>query len=148
MLANGVEISGSKINVSGIIENPTSWTQYAVSVSANDHIKLELFSKYPDSYACIDKITFTATNENPEPEEGVDNVTLSDVSFSSDAVTLSFSGDTRFDYELRVNDDLTDADGWELKEKQHGAASVLFSCDIEPGKPQMFYRIDTVQRSD
>ena len=147
VLANGVEISGSKINVSGIIENPTSWTQYAVSVSANDHIKLELFSKYPDSYACIDKITFTATNENPEPTSD-DKVTLSDVSFSSDAVTLSFSGDTRFDYELRVNDDLTDADGWELKEKKHGAASISFSCDIESGKPQMFYRIDTVQRSD
>ena len=151
----------SSINKVAVLTNDTirsefssdvsTWTPCETLLNKGDSFKVTWTSKNNLGLALIDKITFTATSTsgNPEPVEGVDNVSVSSVSVADDKFSLSFVGNPYFDYELWINDDLTDADGWVLWEKKSGADNVSFSPDISVEDwPQMFYRIDTVQKSD
>lgn len=100
-----------------------------------------------DGMTCwLDHVTWTPDEpEHPQPGPG-DAVTVSSASVSGDKFVLSFAGDERFDYGLLTNADLTVEQGWGLMEKKPGAAGVTFEPLILEGVPQMFYKVETLQK--
>ena len=98
----------------------------------------------------IATITFTAvwepTGEHPVPEDGKDNVTISSAAVSDGKFTLSFKSDERFDYNLLTNGNLL-IKSWGIMETLVGDGKVLiFEPTIIKGQPQLFYKVETIQR--
>ena len=61
---------------------------------------------------------------------------------------MSFSSDERFDYNLLTNANLL-IDSWGRMEKKTGTGkTVIFEPPIVEGQPQLFYKVETIQRRD
>lgn len=98
----------------------------------------------------IETIAFTAvweaTSEHPVPEDGEDNVTISSAAVSDGKFTLSFKSDERFDYNLRTNANLL-IDSWGIMETRPGTGEpITFEPEIGEGLPQLFYKVETIQK--
>lgn len=95
----------------------------------------------------IANMTWVPEGSHPEPVEGEDNVTISSAAVSDGKFTLSFKSDERFDYNLLTNANLL-IDNWGVMgTKKVGDGSILkFEPQIIEGQPQLFYRVDTIQR--
>lgn len=108
-----------------------------------------------DTFAAGDEIATTsfaavweATGEHPVPEDGKDNVIISSAAVLDGKFTLSFKSDERFDYNLRTNANLL-IDSWGIMETQAGTGeSIIFKPAIIDGLPQLFYKVETIQRKD
>ena len=88
-----------------------------------------------------------ATGDHPVPEEK-DAVTISSAAVSGDTFTLSFKSDAQFDYNLLTNANLL-IDSWGVMEKWVGDGSVhTFEPKVVEGQPQLFYKVETIQKKD
>ena len=84
---------------------------------------------------------------HPEPTDA-DKATISAVSVKDGKFTLSFTSDERFDYNLLTNANLL-IDSWGKVEKKGGTGETLtFEPEIIDGLPQLFYKVETIQRQD
>lgn len=92
----------------------------------------------------IDLMTWTPGG--PEPEEK-DAVTISSAAVSDGKFILSFDSDANFDYNLLTNANLLSKESWGVMTNEVGTGgSITFEPKIIEGQPQMFYRVDTIQR--
>lgn len=128
----------------------TEWT--------NESIRIELGAtggayqpyieivNYEGGEVRIDQLTWTPDGAHPEPTDA-DKVTISSAAVSDGKFTLSFKSDERFDYNLLTNANLL-IDNWGVMgTKKVGDGSILkFEPQIIEGQPQLFYRVDTIQR--
>ena len=83
--------------------------------------------------------------EHPVPE-ATDAVTISSAAVADGKFSLSFKSDAKFDYNLLTNANLL-IDGWGIMETQVGDGNILtFEPLIIEGQPQLFYKVETIQR--
>ena len=100
-----------------------------------------------DGYCALDYVTWVPEQTHPEPGPG-DEVEISSVSVSEGKFTLSFQSDDRFDYNLLTNANLL-IDSWGVWGVKPGdGKTLLFEPPILPGEPQMFYKVETIQRKE
>ena len=125
------------------------WNETNIVVSLTDlktDSALLSFFHWKNGICWIAKLTWTPEGSHPEPVEGEDNVTISSAAVSDGKFTLSFKSDERFDYNLLTNANLL-IDGWGVMETQVGNGDIrTFEPQIIEGQPQLFYRVDTIQR--
>ena len=95
--------------------------------------------------AYVDQMTWTPEGAHPEPTDA-DKATISSAAVSDGKFSLSFQSDGRFDYNLLTNANLL-INSWGIMETQVGDGNILtFEPQIIEGQPQMFYRVDTIQK--
>ena len=101
------------------------------------------------AYWAIDAVTWTpdAAPMHPMPE-AKDAVTISSASVSGGKFSLSFAGDAKFDYNLLTNANLR-TDGWGRMETKSGTdETITFEMPILNGLPQLFYKVETIQKQE
>ena len=107
---------------------------------------------FRDDQATKDQvITFTAvwvaTGEHPVPE-AKDAVTISSAAVAGGKFSLSFKSDEKFDYNLRTNANLL-IDSWGVMATEKGTGeTITFGPLVIDGLPQLFYKVETIQRKD
>ena len=85
--------------------------------------------------------------EHPIPE-AKDAVTISSAAVADGKFSLSFKSDEKFDYNLRTNANLL-IDSWGVMATEKGTGeSITFGPLIIDGLPQLFYKVETIQRKD
>lgn len=85
--------------------------------------------------------------EHPVPE-AKDAVTISSAAVADGAFTLSFKSDARFDYNLTTNANLL-IDSWGVMATEKGTGeTVVFDPPVIDGLPQLFYKVETIQKRD
>ena len=85
--------------------------------------------------------------EHPVPE-AKDAVTISSAAVADGAFTLSFKSDARFDYNLITNANLL-IDSWGVMATEKGTGeTVIFDPPVIDGLPQLFYKVETIQKRD
>ena len=85
--------------------------------------------------------------EHPVPE-AKDAVTISSAAVADGKFSLSFKSDEKFDYNLRTNANLL-IDSWGVMATEKGTGeSITFGPLVIDGLPQLFYKVETIQRKD
>ena len=85
--------------------------------------------------------------EHPIPE-AKDAVTISSAAVADGKFSLSFKSDEKFDYNLRTNANLL-IDSWGVMATEKGTGeSITFGPLVIDGLPQLFYKVETIQRKD
>lgn len=95
----------------------------------------------------IAKLTWTPEggSEHPVPTDA-DKVTISSAAVSDGKFVLSFKSDEKFDYNLLTNANLL-INSWGILDVFAGDGSVhTFKPEIRDDQPQLFYKVDTIQR--
>ena len=82
---------------------------------------------------------------HPEPTPD-DAVTVSAAKVAGDKFTIEFESSAVFDYLLMTNGDLSVKSWGELEHWQGDGNKHTFKPAVDPAQPQLFYRIDTIQR--
>jgi len=93
----------------------------------------------------VDLMTWTPDSDYPMPVEGRDNAVISAASVVDGRFVLSFAGTNVFDYVLRTNADLQ-VKSWGEMMRTNGERTVTFEPPILPGLPQLFYKVETIQK--
>ena len=166
--ANGYPTSVEKISAKG-----TDWQKVTVSVSWTSSsavncyfVLLNTSSESIGTYECIDLVTWTPDGSYPEPTkaDAVTGLSLSSHSTSSspsiggasgdnggesgvsnNSLSLSFTADENFSYQVLRKESLSDAD-WTVVDTIEGVSgeqSVELPCNNSSG----FYTIKTIQRT-
>ena len=85
--------------------------------------------------------------EHPIPE-AKDAVTISSAAVADGKFSLSFKSDEKFDYNLLTNANLL-IDSWGVMATEKGTGeSITFGPLVIDGLPQLFYKVETIQRKD
>lgn len=113
-------------------------------VYGDTDVRIEIFL-FGDSSCYVDQMTWTPEGEHPEPGSG-DAVKISPAAIADGKFVLSFKSDDRFDYNLLTNGNLL-IKSWGVLDTFVGDGSVhTFEPAIRADQPQLFYRVDTIQR--
>ena len=122
------------------------WSSYTLAVPLGAQY-VHIMNCDLDASADIDRMTWTPKGTHPEPKEGEDNVDISTAMITDGKFTLSFEFDEEFDYLLKTNANLL-IDSWGVMEVEGKKKDKImtFEPQIIEGQPQMFYRVDTIQR--
>ena len=127
-----------------------SWSNVVIHVDVERGSSEDLsFSHGQNGLAVwLDHVTWTPDeSEHPEPTDA-DKVTISTAGVTDGKFTLSFTSDERFDYNLLTNANLL-IDSWGKMEKKTGTGgAILFEPEMIDGLPQLFYKVETIQRQD
>ena len=151
LLGDG-EVSDARINIKEQESYPDTWQSVDVPIQVTgDPVELKFKCTKKDSEGCsfaLDRVTWTPdAPAHPEPTDE-DKVTISAAGVKDGKFTLSFASDERFDYNLLTNANLL-IDSWGKMEKKTGTGSALvFEPEIIDGLPQLFYKVETIQRQD
>ena len=104
-------------------------------VSNGDQVWLDSVSWEPDS------------SEHPVPE-ATDAVTISSAAVADGKFSLSFQSDAKFDYNLLTNANLL-IDSWGVMATEKGTGeTVVVDPPVIDGMPQLFYKVETIQKQD
>ena len=127
------------------------WTEIEahVDLSAEVPKTLSFACVMCGEYCALDYFTWTPDGGgHPEPVDGEDNVTISSAAVSGGKCSLSFQSDERFDYNLLTNANLL-INSWGVMKTLIGDGKVLtFEPQIIEGLPQLFYKVETIQKKD
>ena len=119
-----------------------------LGIDFNDIVTIEVFNfnsndEYCETY--VDQMTWVPEEANPEPTDA-DKVSILSAAVSDGKFTLSFPSDVRFDYNLLTNANLL-IDSWGVMTNEVGTGeTITFNPEIIEGQPQLFYRVDTIQK--
>lgn len=95
------------------------------------------------SYCQIDQMTWTPGGPVPGPTNAVE---ISSMEFLDGKFILRFKSDGDFDYNLLTNANLL-IDSWGVMTHAVGTGGTMyFEPAILPGQPQLFYKVETIQR--
>ena len=104
-------------------------------VSNGDQVWLDSVSWEPDS------------SEHPVPE-ATDAVKISSAAVADGKFSLSFKSDAKFDYNLLTNANLL-IDSWGVMATEKGTGeTVVVDPPVIDGMPQLFYKVETIQKQD
>lgn len=87
--------------------------------------------------------------ENPEPQPGVDNPSIEDVTLANGKLTIRSTGDAKFGYRVLKSASLAAPITWEpLDETYQGGvdAGQSFELPVDPAEPQMFYKVEVLKK--
>ena len=85
--------------------------------------------------------------EHPKPE-ATDAVTISSAAVADGKFSLSFKSDAKFDYNLLTNANLL-IDSWGVMATEKGTGEiVVVDPPVIDGMPQLFYKVETIQKQD
>ena len=135
------QYSSERISLSG---TDGSWSTFSTNgIPADSWIHLYFRSK--DGTCSIDQMTWTP--DGPKPVDGKDNVNISSAAVSDGKFSLSFKFKEKFDYLLKTNANLL-SDSWGIMEIEGTKTDniLTFEPEIIEGQPQLFYRVDTIQK--
>ena len=123
------------------------WEKIEVEVSGAGDLKFKIPSD-ADAFAdfcALDYVRWAPKGgREPGPE---DAATVSAAKVAGGKFVLEFKGKADFDYQVMTNGELTAKDGWAPMETLQGTGDPQnFAPKIDPAQPQLFYRIDTIQR--
>ena len=136
-----------------VIETADEWRSVTLPVALAEEQKkvfvhiVNLLGEVGDS-VCIDQMKWVPEGGEPEPPVPTpeDAAEISSATVSDGKFTLSFKSDEKFDYNLLTNANLQ-IDGWGVRETKSGDGEALvFEPPIQPGVPQMFYKVETIQK--
>lgn len=120
------------------------WNYFSTNLVVTAETWVHIYNYTSNSAADIDKMTWTPGGREPTD---ADKVKISSATVSDGKFTLSFDSKAEFDYNLLTNANLLIKEGWGVMEKKTGTGETLtFEPQIIEGQPQMFYRVDTIQR--
>lgn len=126
------------------------WTEIEahVDLSAEVPKTLSFACVMCGEYCALDYFTWTPDGGgHPEPTDA-DKVTISSAAVSGGKFSLSFQSDERFDYNLLTNANLL-INSWGVMKTLVGDGKVLtFEPQIIEGLPQLFYKVETIQKKD
>ena len=84
---------------------------------------------------------------HPVPE-ATDAVTISSAAVADGKFSLSFQSDAKFDYNLLTNANLL-IDSWGVMATEKGTGEiVVVDPPVIDGMPQLFYKVETIQKQD
>lgn len=122
-------------NAAGVV---CTWTYGGEAVTA------ETLVPYEESVELLPR-----WEAHPVPVPVDDAVTVSSFSCADGVGTLTFAGDPDFDYRVLTNADLSVADGWApMGDPQPGQAEMTFGPLAVEGIPQLFFKVETLQKRD
>ena len=123
------------------------WTYCEVDIEVPAGEKRYVWFAHADSIpVSVDCVTWKPV-ANPEPTED-DAVTIGTASVADGKFKLSFASDARFDYNLLTNADLT-VDSWGVMQSESGTGEeIVFEPTIDASQPQLFYKVETIQKRD
>ena len=100
-------------------------------------------------YADIDGIRFVPDGGGSHPvPEATDAVTISSAAVADGKFSLSFQSDAKFDYNLLTNANLL-IDSWGVMATEKGTGEiVVVDPPVIDGMPQLFYKVETIQKQD
>ena len=100
-------------------------------------------------YADIDGIRFVPVGDGSHPvPEATDAVTISSAAVADGKFSLSFKSDAKFDYNLLTNANLL-IDSWGVMATEKGTGEiVVVDPPVIDGMPQLFYKVETIQKQD
>ena len=100
-------------------------------------------------YADIDGIRFVPVGDGSHPvPEATDAVTISSAAVADGKFSLSFQSDAKFDYNLLTNANLL-IDSWGVMATEKGTGeTVVVDPPVIDGMPQLFYKVETIQKQD
>ena len=100
-------------------------------------------------YADIDGIRFVPVGDGSHPvPEATDAVTISSAAVADGKFSLSFKSDAKFDYNLLTNANLL-IDSWGVMATEKGTGeTVVVDPPVIDGMPQLFYKVETIQKQD
>ena len=100
-------------------------------------------------YADIDGIRFVPDGGGSHPvPEATDAVTISSAAVADGKFSLSFKSDAKFDYNLLTNANLL-IDSWGVMATEKGTGEiVVVDPPVIDGMPQLFYKVETIQKQD
>lgn len=100
-------------------------------------------------YADIDGIRFVPDGGGSHPvPEAKDAVTISSAAVADGKFSLSFKSDAKFDYNLLTNANLL-IDSWGVMATEKGTGeTVVVDPPVIDGMPQLFYKVETIQKQD
>ena len=100
-------------------------------------------------YADIDGIRFVPDGGGSHPvPEATDAVTISSAAVADGKFSLSFKSDAKFDYNLLTNANLL-IDSWGVMATEKGTGeTVVVDPPVIDGMPQLFYKVETIQKQD
>lgn len=134
-------------------QGPTEWKTETFNLEADPRTdvfrKIRFETDASDSAPIkIAGMTWTPVETHPEPTEA-DKVTVSAAAIADGRFSLSFTGDDAFDYRVLTNADLTVGTGWApMGERKSGAAEMSFGPFAIDGVPQLFFKVETLQKQD
>lgn len=143
------EMAACMIRKSEQDDKNDKWSCVTIDVdSAKFPVNVSWTCTSAGAYCAVDFVTWTPdAPAHPEPTDE-DKVTISAAGVKDGKFTLSFASDERFDYNLLTNANLL-IDSWGKMEKKTGTGSALvFEPEIIDGLPQLFYKVETIQRQD
>ena len=123
------------------------WTEVTVQLPEwqNQYIA---FGHNDAMAAWLDHVTWTPDEPTHPTPTDADKATILAAGVKDGKFMLSFTSDERFDYNLLTNANLL-IDSWGRMEKKTGTgAAITFEPPIVDGLPQLFYKVETVQRQD
>lgn len=97
----------------------------------------------------VDHMTWTPDGGGSHPvPEATDAVTISSAAVADGKFSLSFKSDAKFDYNLLTNANLL-IDGWGVMATEKGTGeTVVVDPPVIDGMPQLFYKVETIQKQD
>lgn len=135
-------------------EPELEWEDVSISVGSEPASVQFVFKGHKGSgseqlYALFDNVRWT-TGGNPDPTEADAPVINGAATVEGGRFRVTFAADGRFKYELIKSDSLAPAD-WKSFEPRmfvtpEADGAVSFEPEMDPAKPQMFYRVKVLKK--
>lgn len=86
------------------------------------------------------------SEEHPVPGPG-DEAVIYGATVQDGRFVMAFSNQQQFAYEILTNSNIAVTNGWALKDVTNSVEEIIiFSPEIDPAVPTMFYKVKTIQR--
>lgn len=141
-----------------LIDTANEWISVSVSVRVRAEeskvvIRLVNSSIQGDALVEVNEVSWMPEGTEPgiEPKEGEDNPVVQGVSVRNGKIVIESTSDARFAYRILQSPSLTLPVTWTVREGsyqdgQEGAQT--FELPIDPGMPQMFYKVEVLKRRE
>ena len=145
-----VFISDDKESISTIANltgDGTKWESYTISdIPAGWYVHIYVSETSDMGLCLVDQMTWTPGGPKPEEKDAVE---IKSAAVSDGKFTLSFEFNEDFDYLLKTNADLL-IDSWGVMEIEGKKTDniLTFEPQIIEGQPQLFYKVETIQKAD
>ena len=128
------------------ISETQGWTKSEVKIEVPaGEVRYVWFAHRESISVGLDCVTWTPDGAHPEPTDA-DKVTISSVAASDGKFILSFDSKADFDYNLLTNANLL-IGSWGVMATEKGTGeTITFEPQIIEGLPQLFYKVETIQR--
>lgn len=122
------------------------WAEVSVPIQEGK-IEFAVKNAKTDDLIWIANLTWTP-GEAPHPVPGPgDEAVIYGATVQDGRFVMAFSNQQQFAYEILTNSNIAVTNGWALKDVTNSVDEIIiFSPEIDPAVPTMFYKVKTIQR--